>query len=78
MIARTSRPSSGSVRPYTTNARNLIGYVFNRLTKVSNQVISGTTYMSVDAKQSPFLLPGANEDGSVEFVCNFAVMRRST
>lgn len=78
IIARTSRPSSGSLLPFTSNARSMIHDAFVILNRVTNTVLSGTTYLRIEPRQSVMVLPGAEEDGRIVFSVNFDVSRRPT
>lgn len=78
MLAKSTRPSSGSLLPYSSNARSLIHDAFVILNRVVNQSLSGSTaaYLRIEPRQSVMVLPGAEEDGRIVFSCNFDVWRR--
>lgn len=70
LVCRSSGDGSGP-----TISRANIDAAFTTLHGVANQSLSGSTYLSISAIQSPFLLD-RDPRGRVEFACNFEAMRR--
>lgn len=78
LLAKTTRPSSGSLVPYSSNARSLIHDAFVILNRVSNQTLTGSTayFLRIEPRQSVMVIPGQEEDGRILFTVNFDVLRR--
>lgn len=70
LVCRSSGDNTGP-----TIGRANVDVGFTTFHQVANQTLSGSTYLSISALQSPFLLD-RDARGRVEFACNFEVMRR--
>ncbi len=70
LVCRSSGDGTGP-----TVGRANIDAAFTTLHQVGNQTLSGSTYLSISALQSPFLLD-RDPRGRVEFACNFECQRR--
>ncbi|MFA9270724.1 MAG: hypothetical protein ACEQSX_08195 [Baekduiaceae bacterium] len=78
LLAKTTRPSSGSLVPYSSNARSLIHDALVILNRVVNQSLTGSTayYLRIEPRQAVAVLPGQEEDGRIMFSVNLDVLRR--
>lgn len=75
VLARSTVGPSGVANP--TAARQRIQHVWNRLSAVANQTLSGSTYLRIEPDNEPYLLD-RDERGRVVFGCSFSVYRRGT
>jgi hypothetical protein len=75
VLVRSSAGSAGYANP--TNARVKLQRVWNRLSLVTNQTLSGSTYLRISPDDEPHLID-RDEQGRVIFGCSFTVMRRGT
>jgi len=69
LVCRSSGDGSGP-----TVGRDNADAAFMSLHAVGNQTLSGSTYLSISALQSPFLLD-RDARGRVEFACNYECWR---
>lgn len=76
LLARTTAPAGDATVPYSTTARSLIHAAWVELNEVVNTTLSGSTFLRCDPVQSPFMLPGQENDGRLMFSCSFDVWRR--
>ena len=75
ILVRSTAGSGGIANP--SNARAKIQRVYNRLSTVANQTISGSTYLRIVPEGEPYLYD-RDEQGRVVFACSFVVTRRGT
>jgi len=66
--------AGGTATAAYTNARTRVRTVYDLLTVVANEQLSGTTYFRGEAIQEPFMLH-RDENDRVVFACNFDIWR---